>query len=68
MASAATDSAYDVSGEVTLLGTIKFAVTDPTTVLADLILVVAESTVQSGELSKLVAFVVVLAFGRRGSL
>lgn len=38
------------------------------TVLASLILIITESTVEGGELSKLVALKLILAFGDRSSL
>jgi hypothetical protein len=47
--SIATDTTNDISGEVTLLGTVVFAMTNLTTVLASLVLVVSEGTVESGE-------------------
>lgn len=47
MTSIATDTADDVGGEVALLGTIVLAMTNLSTVLASLILVVTKSTVES---------------------
>jgi hypothetical protein len=62
VSSAATHTANDVSSEVTLLRAVVFAVADATTILADLVLVVTKRTVESRQLTKLVALVVILAF------
>ena len=66
--SVAADTANNVGGEVTLLRTVVLAVTDLTTVLASLVLVVSKGSVESGELTQLVALEFVLAFGYRCSL
>jgi uncharacterized membrane protein YuzA (DUF378 family) len=58
-----TDTADDVCGKVALFGAVVLAVSDLATVLACLVLVVTESTVESGELTELVALELVLAFG-----
>lgn len=68
MSSAATHTANDVSSEVTLLRTVVFAVTDATTILADLVFVVTKRTIECRQLAKLVALVVILALRRRSSL
>lgn len=68
MASIAAGAANDVRSKVTLLGTVIFTVTDTTAVLANLIFVVAERTVQRSKFAKLVALVVVLTFGGGSSL
>ncbi|KAI9057220.1 hypothetical protein FKP32DRAFT_1365528 [Trametes sanguinea] len=65
---AAADATDDVRCEVTLLWTIVLPMTNTTAVLANLVFVVAKSTVESGEFAKLVALVVVLAFRSRGGL
>lgn len=66
MPSAAANAADDVGGEVALLWTVIFAMTESSAVLADLILVVTQGTVQRREFTKLVALVIVLTF-RGGS-
>lgn len=53
----------DAGGEILLLRTVVFAMTDLTTVLACLIFVITECAVQSGQLAQLVAFQLVLTFG-----
>lgn len=68
MSSLATDTADNASGKVLLLRAIVFAMTDFTTVLACLVLVVAESSVECGELTELVALEFVLTFWNRCSL
>ena len=68
MTCASADTADDVRCEVTLLGTVVLAMANITTVLADLVLVVAERTVKRGKLPKLVTFVIILAFGGGCSL
>ena len=68
MSCAATNSADDVSSEITLLWAIVFAVANATTILTNLILVVAKCTVESGQLPELVAFVVILTLRSRSSL
>ena len=61
--STAADATDDVGCKVALLRTIVLAVANTTTVLAYLVLVVAESAVQRGKFAQLVALVIVLAFG-----
>lgn len=68
MASVTTDTADDVGSVVLALGAVVFAVTNLTTVLASLVLVVTKSTVEGSELTKLVALQLVLAFGDGSSL
>ena len=63
MSSLSTDTANDAGSVVLLLGTVVLAMTDLTTILAGLIFVVAESTVERGELAKLVTLEFILAFG-----
>jgi hypothetical protein len=63
-----TDATDDAGREILLLRAIVFTMTNLTAVLAGLVLVVTESTVESGELTKLVPLKFVLAFGDRGSL
>ena len=68
MAGAATNSTDDVSCEVTLLRTVVLAVANATTVLANLVFVITEGTIESREFAQLVSFVVVLSLGSGGSL
>jgi hypothetical protein len=68
MSSLATDAADDASGEVLLLWAVVLPMSDLTTVLARLVLVVTEGTVEGGELTELVALQLVLAFWNGGSL
>lgn len=68
VAGVATDAADDAGGVVLALGTVVLAVTDLAAVLAGLVLVVAEGTVEGGELTKLVSLELVLTFGDGGGL
>ncbi len=68
VACASADTADDVRCEVTLFWAVVLAMANITTVLADLILVVAKRSVESGKFPKLVSFVIILTFGGRGSL
>ena len=68
MSSATTDTANDVRCKVTLFGTVVFTVADSTAVLADLVFIVSEGTVERCQLPQLVSLVIVLAFRGRGSL
>lgn len=63
-----TDPTDDVRGEVALLWTIVFAMTDSATILADLVLVVTECTIERSKFAQLITLVVVLAFGCGSSL
>ena len=63
-----TNTTDNAGGEVLLLGTVVFAMTNFSTVLAGLVLVVSEGTVEGGELAELVALEFVLTFGDRSSL
>jgi hypothetical protein len=67
MACIATNTTNDVGSEVTLLRAVILAVSDLTTVLASLVLIVTESTVKGSELTELVALQFVLAFRDGGS-
>lgn len=64
----AADTADDVGSVVLLLGTVVLAVTNLATVLACLVLVVTQGSVQGRKLTQLVALELVLAFGDGGSL
>lgn len=64
MSSATADTAYDIRCEVTLLGAVVFTMANATAVLANLVLVVAESTVERRQLSQLIPLVIVLALRR----
>lgn len=62
------DATDDTRSEVALLGTIIFTVTNLTTVLAGLVLIVTESTIQSSKLTELIALEFVLTFRNGCSL
>lgn len=51
MTSVATDTANDVGGEVALLRAVVLAMSNLTTVLASLVLIITKGTVESGELT-----------------
>ena len=68
MACIATDTADDVGRVVAGLWTVVLAVTNFTTVLTSLILIVAEGTIEGGEFAELITLELVLAFGDRGGL
>lgn len=68
MTSIATDTANDVGCEVLSLGAIVFPVTDHTAVLAGLVLVVTQGTVEGRKLAQLVALELVLTFGNGSGL
>lgn len=68
MASVSTDTADDAGSEVLFLRAIVLAMTNLATVLASLVLVVSQGTVERGELSKLVTLEFVLTFRNRCSL
>ncbi len=68
MASVSTDAADDVGSEVALLRAIVLSMSDLSTVLACLVLVITESTVESSKLTELVALELVLSFWNRRSL
>lgn len=68
MAGVTTDATDDTGGVVLLLRAVVLAVTDLATVLASLVLVVSEGTVEGGEFSELVALEFVLAFRNGRSL
>lgn len=64
----ATDTANNAGSVILSLGAVVLAVTDLTAVLAGLVLVVSECTVESSELTKLVTLELVLSLGNRGGL
>lgn len=68
MTSLTADTANDACSEVLLLGAVVLAVTDFTTVLAGLVLVIAEGTVEGGKLTELISLEFVLAFRNGSSL
>jgi len=68
VASTSTDTTDDISSEVALFWAVIFTVTKATAILADLILIITKGTVQSGELAKLIALVIVLSFRGGGRL
>lgn len=63
MTGTSANTTNDVRSEVALFRTIILAMTDPTTVLANLVFVVAEGTVEGCEFAELVPLVVILTFG-----
>ena len=68
MTSTSADATNDVCREVTLFWTIILAMTNTSTILANLILVITEGSVKSSELTQLVSLVIVLALGCGSSL
>lgn len=68
VAGIATHSTDDAGSEVLLLRAVVLAVTYLSTILASLILIVTQSSVQSSELTKLVTLQFVLALGNGSSL
>lgn len=68
MPSIAANTTDDVGRKVLLLRTVIFAMTDLAAVLACLVLVVTQSTVQGGKLTKLIALQFILTLGNRRSL
>lgn len=68
MAGIATDTTDDAGGVVLAFGAVVFAVTNLATILAGLVLVVAQGTVESGKLAKLVSLKLILSFGNGRSL
>lgn len=63
MTSISTHAANDARGEVLALGAVVLAVADLTTVLAGLVLVVSEGSVEGRQFTQLVTLELVLAFG-----
>lgn len=61
--SVAADSADDIGGKIALLWAVELAMTDLTAILTSLVLIITESTIESGELTKLIALQLVLTFG-----
>lgn len=68
MASISTGAADNVGREVLFLRAVVLAVTDLATVLASLVFIVTQSTVQGGKFSKLVTLKLVLSLGNRCGL
>lgn len=68
MPSAAANAADNVSSEIALLRAVVFAMSDTTTVLADLILVVTQGTIESSKFAELITLVIILTFRSRRSL
>lgn len=68
MAGVATHSANDAGSEILLLGAVVLAVSYLATVLASLVFIVTQSSVQSSELTELVTLQFVLALGDGSSL
>lgn len=68
MAGIATHSADDAGSEVLLLRAVVLAVSYLSTILASLVLIVTQSSVQSSELTELVTLQFVLALGNGSSL
>lgn len=67
MSGVATDTTDDVGSEVALLWTIVLAMADLTAILACLVLIVAQGTVQRGKFTKLIPLELVLPFRDGGS-
>jgi hypothetical protein len=68
MAGVTADTADNASSVILLLGTVVLAMSNLSTVLACLVLVVAESSVQRSKLAQLVTLQLVLALGNGRSL
>lgn len=68
MTSLSTNAADDASSVILLLRAVVLSMADLTTVLAGLILIVSECTIQGGEFTELVALELVLTFGDGSSL
>ena len=68
MSSAPADTTDDVSSKVALLRALILSVTDVATILTDLVLVISKGSVESSKLAELIAFMIVLAFGRGSGL
>ena len=68
VASVAADTADDAGSKVLSLGTVVLAVADLAAVLAGLVLVVSQGSVQGGEFAQLVSLEFVLALGDRRGL
>ena len=68
MTGVAADTADDVGSVVLLLGTVVLAVTNLPAVLACLVLVVTQGSVQRSKLAQLVTLELVLTLGNGGSL
>ena len=68
MARITADTADDARSEVLALGTVILAMANLTAILASLVLVVAECTVEGSQLAQLFALEFVLSLGDRGGL
>jgi hypothetical protein len=68
MTSITADTTDNVCCKVALLGAIVLAMADLTAVLASLVLIVTECSVESSELTKLVTLELILAFRNGSSL
>ena len=58
----------DVGSEVLLLGAVVLSMTNLSTVLACLVLIVTKSTVKSSKFTELIALELILSFGNGGGL
>jgi hypothetical protein len=63
MSGAPADTTDDVSSKVALLRALILPVTDVAAILTDLVLIVSKGSVESSKFAKLIAFVIILAFG-----
>lgn len=63
-----TNATNNVSGKVALFWTFISTMTNLTTILTSLILVITKSTVEGSQVTKLITLVLVLTFGNGGSL
>lgn len=68
MSGVATDTTDDVGRVIALLGTVVLAVTDFTTILAGLVFIITESTVECRKFTQLATLELVLTFGDGSSL
>lgn len=68
MAGVTADTADNVGSVVLLLGAIIFTMTDLAAVLAGLVLIITQGTVEGSKLTELVTLELVLAFRDRSSL
>ena len=68
MPSIAANTTDDVGSEILLLRAVVLAMTNLSTVLACLVLIVTKSTVESSKFTELIALELILSFGNRGSL
>lgn len=66
--STAANTTDNISSEIALFRAVVFAMSDTATVLANLVLIIAQSTVESRKFTELVTLVIILTFWSRCSL